>query len=169
MRSRISMSWIFAKWAEFEQKGIGNMKLCHLKHNSETSTRADRQNASVVRTLFDLFIDSFILSLFTIGNGFASDSWSFPGLHRCFQSVVPGAVLAKLRYWIRFALPRFINAHSNVAIVLFTVDQRGRMFYCQKVYDCDFCFHLHIFKKIFTLYFVVSRILNFCSIIYDFC
>ena len=31
------------------------MKLCHLKDNSKTGTRADRQNASVVRTLFDLF------------------------------------------------------------------------------------------------------------------
>ena len=40
---------------------IGNMKLCHLQDNSETSTRADRQNASVVRTLFDLFMNDMIL------------------------------------------------------------------------------------------------------------
>ena len=32
------------------------MKLCHLKDDSKTSTRAVRQNASVVRTLFDLLI-----------------------------------------------------------------------------------------------------------------
>jgi len=32
------------------------MKLCHLKDDSETSTRADRQNTSVVRTLFNLFL-----------------------------------------------------------------------------------------------------------------
>ena len=31
------------------------MKVCHLKDDLKTSTPAGRQNASVVRTLFDLF------------------------------------------------------------------------------------------------------------------
>ena len=38
------------------------MKLCHLKDNSKTSTRAVRQNASVVRTLSDLFVFFFFYS-----------------------------------------------------------------------------------------------------------
>ena len=37
------------------------MKLCHFKDDSETSTRAVRQNASVVRTLFDLFLNIRVL------------------------------------------------------------------------------------------------------------
>ena len=50
-------SWIFQNWyfwAEFEQKRMGNMHLCHYKYNSETSTRADPQSVSVVWTLSDL-------------------------------------------------------------------------------------------------------------------
>ena len=47
-------SWISEKWADFEQNSVRNMRLCHLKDNSETSTLADRQNASVVWTLFNL-------------------------------------------------------------------------------------------------------------------
>ena len=49
-------SWISEKWAEFEQNSIRNKKVCHLKGDSKTSTRAIRQNASVVRTPFDLFV-----------------------------------------------------------------------------------------------------------------
>ena len=48
-------SWISEKWAKFEQNSIRNMKVRHLKDDSKTSTRTVRQNASVVRTLFDLF------------------------------------------------------------------------------------------------------------------
>ena len=48
-------SWISEKWAEFEQNSIRNKKVCHLEDDSKTSTRAVSQNASVVRTLFDLF------------------------------------------------------------------------------------------------------------------
>ena len=36
------------------------MKVHHFKEDSETSTLAGRQNASVVRTLFDLFLDYHI-------------------------------------------------------------------------------------------------------------
>ena len=52
------MSWISEKWADFEQNSVRNIRLCHLKDNSETSTLADRQNASVVWTLFNLFSPS---------------------------------------------------------------------------------------------------------------
>ena len=52
---RSHTSWISEKWAEFEQNSIRTMKLSHLKDDSKTSTLAVRQNASVVRTLFDLF------------------------------------------------------------------------------------------------------------------
>jgi len=45
----------FEKWAEFEQNSMRNKKVCHLEDDSKTSTRAVSQNASVVRTLFDLF------------------------------------------------------------------------------------------------------------------
>ena len=75
MRSRISIrgcvcpsvlpshtSWISKKWTEFEQNSIRNIKLGYLKtiqrlfrDISETSTLADRQNASDVWTLSDLF------------------------------------------------------------------------------------------------------------------
>ena len=48
-------SWIFEKFAEIEQNSIRNKKICHLKDDSKTNTRAVFQNASVVRTLFDLF------------------------------------------------------------------------------------------------------------------
>ena len=34
--------------------------MCHLEDDSKTSTRADSQNASVVRTLFDLFFLIFL-------------------------------------------------------------------------------------------------------------
>ena len=50
-------SWIFEKFAKFEQNSIRNKKVCHLEDDSKTSTRAGSQNASVVRTLFDLFIN----------------------------------------------------------------------------------------------------------------
>ena len=33
-------SWISEEWAKFEQNVIRNMKLCHLKDDLETSTRA---------------------------------------------------------------------------------------------------------------------------------
>ena len=62
-------SWISEKWAHFEQNSIRNMKLCHLKDNSETSTRANRQNASVVRTLFDLFSHFLSRVRWPIGTG----------------------------------------------------------------------------------------------------
>ena len=52
---RSHSSWISEKLAEFEQNSIRNKKVCHLKDDSKTSTRAVSQNASVVRTLFDLF------------------------------------------------------------------------------------------------------------------
>ena len=42
-------------WAEFEQNSIRYKIVCHLKDDSKTITRAVRVNASVVRTLFDLF------------------------------------------------------------------------------------------------------------------
>ena len=58
---RSHTSWNFEKWAEFEQNSIRNIKLCHLKDDSKTSTRAVNQNASVVRTLFDLFFFLFFL------------------------------------------------------------------------------------------------------------
>ena len=41
-----------------EQNSIENMKLYHMEDNSETSTRADRQNASHVWTPSDFLIDS---------------------------------------------------------------------------------------------------------------
>ena len=44
----------------FLDSSIGNMKLCHLKDGSELSTRTDRQNASVVPTLFDLFLSTTV-------------------------------------------------------------------------------------------------------------
>ena len=44
-------SWISEKWAEFEKNSIRNKIVCHLKK----ITRAAGENASVVRTLFDLF------------------------------------------------------------------------------------------------------------------
>ena len=53
-------SWISEKRAEFEQNSIRNKKVCHLENESKTSTRAVSQNASVVRTLFDLFISIMI-------------------------------------------------------------------------------------------------------------
>ena len=46
--------------------GTMNMKLCHLKDISVTITRADRQNASIVRTLFDLFIQVWFLDPISI-------------------------------------------------------------------------------------------------------
>ena len=54
-----SWSWIWKKaflgW--FWPKNIRNIKLCHQKDDSETSTRSNRQNASVVwKTLSDLFL-----------------------------------------------------------------------------------------------------------------
>ena len=48
-------SWISEKGAEFEQNSIRNKKVCHLKDDSKTSTQAVSENASIVRTLFDLF------------------------------------------------------------------------------------------------------------------
>jgi len=53
-------SWISEKWADFEQNSVRNMKLCHWKDNSEASTLADRQDASVVWTLFNLFFQKFV-------------------------------------------------------------------------------------------------------------
>ena len=55
------------------------MKLCHLKDNSKTSTRAVRQNASVVRTLCDLFTCSLLLFFsflcFSFGTNFFYQQW----------------------------------------------------------------------------------------------
>ena len=53
-------SWISEKWAEFEQNSIRNEIVCHLKDNSKTSTRAVCENASVVRTLFDLLLVNLV-------------------------------------------------------------------------------------------------------------
>ena len=64
---RSHMSWISNKWAEFEQHSIRNMRICHKKDDSKTSTRAVRQNASVVQTLFDLLADmllNFLIMIF---------------------------------------------------------------------------------------------------------
>ena len=52
-------SRIAKKWAKFEQNSITSIrirKVCDLEDDSKTSTQAVSQNASVVRTLFDLFL-----------------------------------------------------------------------------------------------------------------
>ena len=67
-------SWISEKWADFEQNSVRNMRLCHLKDNSETSTLADRQNASVVWTLFNLFVVRF--AWFALFAWFSYIQWS---------------------------------------------------------------------------------------------
>ena len=73
-------SWISAKWAEFEQNSIRKIKLCHLKDNSETSTLADRQNASDVWTLSDLFRNDWaqlshlkVVFEVSVGDGYLGD------------------------------------------------------------------------------------------------
>ena len=56
---RSHTSWISEKYdisTKIEPNSTKNIKLCHLKDNSETSTRADRQNAFDVWTPSDLFI-----------------------------------------------------------------------------------------------------------------
>ena len=55
-------SWIFENsdsLIKMEQNSTKNMKLYHLKNNSEKSTRADRQNAFDVWTLSDLLLQKF--------------------------------------------------------------------------------------------------------------
>ena len=55
---RSHTSRFFEKWAEFEQSSIRSKKvgLSHSNDYLNTSTWAVRQNASVVRTLFDLLL-----------------------------------------------------------------------------------------------------------------
>ena len=48
--------WKSNDLTKIEQNSTKNMKLFHLKDNSETSTQADRQNASDVWTPSDLFL-----------------------------------------------------------------------------------------------------------------
>ena len=79
---RSQTSWISANWVEFEQNSIRNMKLYHQKENSEKSTRADRQNASVVWTV------SFVSCISVRGSvcplvrrlqtNWISEIWDFP-------------------------------------------------------------------------------------------
>ena len=44
---RSHSSWISKKWAKFEQNSIRKKKVCHLKDNSKTSTRAVRQRTQL--------------------------------------------------------------------------------------------------------------------------
>ena len=48
---RSHMSWISEKWAEFEQTSIRNKKVCHLKDNSKTCTRAVHQRTHLLSEL----------------------------------------------------------------------------------------------------------------------
>ena len=60
-------SFISEKCTEFEQNSIRNkilVLICRLKDDTRTSMRAVPQNASVVRTLFDLFIYTLAMKRF---------------------------------------------------------------------------------------------------------
>ena len=65
--------------AKMEQNSAKNMKPYYLKDNSETSTRADRQNASDVRLVTNIFFsESPSLSKIILGMGVVlqlSRSW----------------------------------------------------------------------------------------------
>ena len=81
---RSHTSWLSVKWTENEQNSTWNKIVCHLREDWKTSTWAVCENASVVRTLFDLFSFCFLghhgfmrypsghASLFF---GFAFSSW----------------------------------------------------------------------------------------------
>ena len=48
---RSHTSWISERWAKFEQNSIRNKKVCHLKDDSKTSTRAVRQRTHLLSEL----------------------------------------------------------------------------------------------------------------------
>ena len=52
-------SWIFEKWAEFEQNSKRNKIVCHLKDDSKTSTRTVRQNACCPNSV-QFVLDAFL-------------------------------------------------------------------------------------------------------------
>ena len=81
---RSHTSWISEISNILTKNSTKNMKLYHLKDNSETSTRADRQNASDVWTPSDLFLSFLFFHAFCRSFFLSSYHSFFLSFHHSF-------------------------------------------------------------------------------------
>ena len=87
------------------------MKLYQIKYNSKTSTRADRQNASVVQTLFDLLVvlDHTVLATSCSPSFSLQSSTPTPGLSASAKVDVYSAGLLLLEAFLGFQVWSYLN------------------------------------------------------------